>query len=112
MNFTALVVHGLSALAVFGETVSVRLLMAAVGLAAIAAVLVAAVLYVRLATSLAVPGWATYVTALLLIVILQSVLAAGIVGFVLISARSNTSFVPLRDTHYFVLETVQVYPNL
>jgi polyisoprenyl-phosphate glycosyltransferase len=111
MRFSGLVVHGISALAVFGETVSVRLLLAALGLAAGAAGLMAVVLYVRLGTSLAVPGWATYAMAFLLIVVLQSALAAGMLGFVLIAGRSNTSFIPVRDAHYFVLETVTVFPN-
>ncbi len=111
MRFSGLVVHGLSAIAVFGETVSVRLLLAALGLAAGAASLMAVVLYVRLGTGLAVPGWATYAMAFLLIVVLQAALAAGMLGFVLIAGRSNTSFIPVRDAHYFVLETVTVFPN-
>ena len=74
MNFTALIVHGLSAIAVFGDIVSVRLLISAAvsGFASLA--LIVAVACIRLTTSLAIPGWATFVTGLLLVICIQAIM--------------------------------------
>ena len=71
MNLVALVVHGLSAMAVFGDRIGVRLLilvsfgMSLVGLALIG------VIGIRFLTPLAIPGWATYVVGILLVILMQ-----------------------------------------
>ncbi|HEY1206702.1 MAG: glycosyltransferase [Bryobacteraceae bacterium] len=111
MKFSGLVVHGWSALSVYGEVVSVRLLLAGLGLSGLAAVLMATTLFLRLGTGLAVPGWALYALASLLVLAVEGVLGAGVLGFVLIGGRSNTSFLPIRDAHYFIVETIRVFPN-
>ena len=78
MNFIALVIHGLSALSVFAETIGVRLLVALAGLMGLTAAAGAAVVAVRLATDWAVPGWATYTLGLLLLLLAQLTMTAGI----------------------------------
>lgn len=101
MNFVSLVVHGLSALSVYADTIGVRVLVglaAMIGLTAVAGV---AVVAVRLATSWAVPGWATYTVGLLLVLLVQlSMMAAALVALVL-SGRQAATFLPIRDYGFF-----------
>jgi len=102
MNFTSLVIHGLSAISVHSEVVGVRLLAATLGLTAISVLLVAIVLFIRLFTELAIPGWATYVTAFLVVILLQSVTLSFFFSFIVLGARENATFLPERDYHYFI----------
>jgi hypothetical protein len=102
MNFVALVGHGLSALSVHAELIGVRLLVAAVLLATVLCLLLAAVLGIRLATSLAIPGWATTVAGLLLVLLFQAAAFAVCFVFLVLHGRSQPSFIPLRDYPYFV----------
>ncbi len=111
MNFPALLVHGLSAIAVFSDVVSVRLLMAATGALLAAAGLTLSLAYVRFGAHLVVPGWAALATGLLLVICAQGIMLAVLLVFVIINARSGTSFIPLRDAHYFIFGKTRVYPQ-
>ncbi len=111
MRFSALVMHGWSAFSVYGEVVSVRLLLAGLGMSAVTAAMVVVALWLRLGLGAHVPVWVLDVLAALVLLSLQALVGAGVLGFVLISGRSNTSFLPARDAHYFVLETVKVFPE-
>jgi hypothetical protein len=102
MNFVALVGHGLSALSVHAELIGVRLLVATVLVVGVLGILVAAVVGVRLGTSLAIPGWATTATGLLLVMIFQAAAFAVAFVFLVLHGRSQPSFIPLRDYRYFV----------
>ena len=107
MGLTSLVIHGLSAISVHSEVVGVRMLAATLGLTVISLLLVAIVVAIRLLTDLAVPGWATYVTALLVVILLQSVTLSFFFSFIVLSGRENATFLPERDHHYFIAgETV------
>ena len=85
----------------YADTIGVRVLVglaAMIGLTAVAGV---AVVVVRLATSWAVPGWATYTVGLLLVLLVQlSMMAAALVALVL-SGRQAATFLPIRDYPYF-----------
>src|SRR5262249_38495780 len=74
MDLVSLVVHGLSAMAVFGDRIGVRLLIiVSVGmLLAIGGILGVAI--IRFATDLAIPGWATYASGILLVITMQMLL--------------------------------------
>ena len=111
MNFFALVVHGLSAISVFADVVSVRLLVGAASLGLLSMLLILGVVYVRLATPLAIPGWATFSVGLLAVICLQAVMLATVLVLPIVGARSNTSFIPLRDSDYFILERKQIWPE-
>lgn len=102
MNFVALVGHGLSALSVHAELIGVRLLVATLLIVGILGLLLAGVLGVRLGTSLAIPGWATTVGGLLLVLMFQAVAFAVCFVFLVLHGRSQPSFIPLRDYPYFV----------
>lgn len=104
MNFVGLVTHGLSAISVYSDVVGVRLMVVSVGVALLGILCLAATIAVRLTTSLAIPGWATYTAGLLSIVILQSLMLACTFSFVVLSNRNGMTFLPRRDYHHFVAE--------
>jgi glycosyltransferase involved in cell wall biosynthesis len=106
MDFVSLVVHGLSAISVYSDVVYTRLIMAAAGLMAVALAAMAAVTGVRLFTTMAVPGWATFSLGLLLIVLLQAVIFIVSLTFLMLGTRQHSTIVPLRDYSYYVDEVL------
>ena len=111
MNFTALVSHGLSAISVFGDIVGVRLLVASLAGSLLAALGIVVVAAIRLFTNRAIPGWATYTTGVLAIIMIQFITIAASFTFFVLSSRTNLGFVPLRDYALFVDEAVDVYSH-
>ena len=69
MSFPSLVTHGLSAISVHGEIVGARLLVATFFLMLLVVFGLVSVMVIRLVTDLAIPGWASYVGALFLIIL-------------------------------------------
>ncbi len=102
MNFLALLQHGLSAISVFSDVVGLRLLVATglLGLLTLLAVVTVAV--IRLATQLAVPGWATTATGLLVLLLSQAGLLSLVFVFIVLQSRNTSSFIPLRDHAFFI----------
>src|SRR6266850_3380694 len=110
MNYVQLVVHGLSAISIYGDVIGVRALMATMVLAVISLVLIVIAIVVRSATDLAIPGWATYVVGLSFIILLQSITISFSFVFLILNGRNNYSFLPQRDYQYFVLDVRRVFP--
>jgi polyisoprenyl-phosphate glycosyltransferase len=102
MNFVALVGHGMSAISVFGDVVGVRLLLGSMAGSLLAMAGILAVIGIRLFTDQAIPGWATYATGTLTIILIQLVTIALSFTFTMLSGRINLSFVPLRDYAFFI----------
>jgi len=67
MNVVSLVLHGLTAMSVYADTIFARILLAAAFVAATATFGIATVVGIRTATDLAIPGWATVAAGDLLI---------------------------------------------
>jgi glycosyltransferase involved in cell wall biosynthesis len=111
MNFAALVSHGLSAISVFGDIVGVRLLIGSLMGSLLAGLGIVLVAIIRLFTNRAIPGWATYATGALAIIMIQFIAIAASFTFFLLSSRSNLGFVPFRDYSLFVEEAVDIYPH-
>jgi glycosyltransferase involved in cell wall biosynthesis len=111
MNYVQLVVHGLSAISIYGDVIGVRALMATLMLAMVSVVLIIIAIVVRSATDLAIPGWATYVIGLSFIILLQSVTISFSFVFLILNGRNNYSFLPQRDYQYFVLDVRRVFPE-
>jgi glycosyltransferase involved in cell wall biosynthesis len=109
LNFVALVVHGLSAISVYADVVGVRLTLAIMILIALLFMMICVVVVIRLGTGLAIPGWATNATGLLLVIVLQMLTVAIGLTLSLLFTRNNLSFLPLRDHVYFVAGVHQVY---
>lgn len=105
MNFVALVIHGLSAIAAYGDVVGVRMLLASLLVIGVALAGLLSVVAVRLATDLAIPGWATNAFGLLLIILFQAIMGSVLFIFIILSNRQGAHFLPVRDYRYFVLKT-------
>lgn len=110
MNFGALVTHGLSAISVYSEMVGVRLLIASSVLILLALIGIAVVVLIKFMTTLAIPGWATYLSASLTIILVQALSLSLFFVFMVLSARNNAFFLPLRDYSHFIDRVRQVFP--
>ncbi len=111
MNYIQLVIHGLSAISIYGDVIGVRALMATVMLALVSLILIIVAIVVRSATDLAIPGWATYVIGLSFIILLQSITISFSFVFLILNGRNNYSFLPQRDYQYFVLDVCRIFPE-
>jgi polyisoprenyl-phosphate glycosyltransferase len=111
MNLVSLILHGLSAMSVHTDTIFVRILLAAAFVAAIAGVGIAAVACIRIATDLAIPGWATVVAGDLLIILLQTLVIVVAVTLTFLAGRSRRPFVPIVDCPSFVSHRERCRPH-
>jgi hypothetical protein len=102
MNFVGLVTHGLSAFSVHSALLGVRLLVATAALIVTMAIGLLVLLAIRLFTSLAIPGWTSTVAGILLVLLFQAVAFASFFAFLVLHARSQPTFIPLRDYEFFV----------
>ncbi len=109
MGFVGLVIHGLSAMSVFGDTVGVRLLISCGVLGVLTAILIVAAIVIRAATNLGIPGWATYVTGLLLLLLSELVVLSLIFIFVALYSRGQSSFAPIRDCPIYISKVRTVF---
>lgn len=109
MNFISLLVHGLSAISVFGEVVGTRTLVLASSLSALLIGVLALVVAIRLFTGLAVPGWATYTSGLLLVLFVLILATTSNFLLFLLGSRNMASFLPLRDCSYYVHDIKRAY---
>jgi glycosyltransferase involved in cell wall biosynthesis len=103
MNFVSLVVHGLSAISVYGDVVGVRLLVGTAALILLAIAGLAVTVGIRLFTELAIPGWATFTTGFFLLVLMQATTLCLFFVFATLSGRQGATVIPLRDCPIFVL---------
>jgi polyisoprenyl-phosphate glycosyltransferase len=110
MNFTSLLLHGLSAFFVYGDIVGARLLVAIALALILETVLVAVGIGVRVSASPNVVSIAAYLAGLLGIILLQAIPIALILVFSVIGSRVNVGFLPLRDCPYFVHSVKRVFP--
>lgn len=112
MNFVSLVAHGLSAISVYGDTVGVRLLVATCLFVLLTIILLIIVVTIKLTTSLAIPGWTSYLAALFFVMMLQGSMLSAFFIFVILNTRNNANFLPNRDYHYFVLGLQEVFTKV
>ncbi len=102
MSFVSLVTHGLSAIAVFGPRIGVRMLIATSVLAGLTVLVLIAVVLLRTTTDLAIPGWTTYTVGLLVVILLQMMMFSTIFVFLILASRNASGFLPIRDYRFFI----------
>jgi hypothetical protein len=89
-------------MSVFGDTVGVRLLILC-GLSGVLTIaLIVTAVAIKLTTNLGIPGWATYVTGLLLLILSQLAVLSLVFIFVALYSRGQSSFVPIRDCPIYI----------
>lgn len=105
MKFVSLVTHGLSAISVYSDIVGVRLLTIS---SLTIVLLVLAIFGISLSHS---AGVTIYVIGLLLLLLVQAVAISFMFVFFVLSGRSGTLFLPIRDCPYFIDKVRSVYPE-
>ncbi len=109
MNFSALVLHGMSALSVFGDVIGVRLLVAASALLAAVAGGFLLTLFGQVGIGARGPGLALFLLGILLILAAQVVVLAAALIFGVLGGRANLTFLPVRDYRHFVREVSKTF---
>jgi len=107
MNFVSLILHGFSAVSVLIDTTAVRLVLFSALMIAASMIGIGVVVYMKLFTQTAIPGWASYLVASFLIVILQAFLISLLLVFIVLAYRTQVQFIPARQYRDFV-ECVEV----
>jgi glycosyltransferase involved in cell wall biosynthesis len=102
MNLVSLTTHGLRAFSVFSEEIGTRALLACLALFALSLLGSAVVLIIRFGTSYAIPGWATVAMAFAILAALQSLTLATVFVFYVLSSRSLSAAVPVREFEQFI----------
>jgi len=101
MDFPSLVSHRLAAISVFSAQVGARMLIVHGTLILFFGLLFVAVLLIRTATTLAIPGWATSAAGLLVLLTIQLLSLAGAFAFLVLLGRCSAKTIPLRDFGLF-----------
>lgn len=109
MNFVSLLLHGLSAVSVLMDTTAVRVALFCVLTAMVAGLGIGVVVALRLFTDAAVPGWASYLVATFLMLILQALLISLLLVFIVLIYRTQPQFIPARQYMDFVERVDRVY---
>ncbi len=103
MNFTSLIVHGLSGISVYADTIFVRLLILSVVLVITSVILICALLTLRIFfPTHATPGWTTTIAFGLTIIILQVLFTALSSILMLLNNRVQRLIVPRLDYPAYV----------
>jgi polyisoprenyl-phosphate glycosyltransferase len=104
MNFTSLVVHGLSGISVYAEVIFVRLLFLTLALFLLSCFSIALVLSLRLffPPQYATPGWATTVSFGVLILLVQTLSFTLSFILMLLNSRVQRLVIPIADYKYYV----------
>lgn len=107
MNFSSLVLHGLSAVAVHADTMAVRLLLFCVGLVGLSVLSILSVAFIKLFTPFASPGWATTVVSIFTGLIMQSFLVSLLLLFVVLMYRTQRLFIPAKDFGDYISKVIR-----
>jgi hypothetical protein len=109
MNFISLVVHGLSAVSVYGHIIGVRLLVLTGALIVIDGLGLLAILVLRVVSPSPLPPSLPYIAATLLLLLFQAVSSSVLFVFIMLASRQGASVIPLRDFGYFVRRFTRAY---
>jgi hypothetical protein len=102
MNYVALVIHGLSAMSVFGDRIGVRVL-TAMSIATLAACVGgAAAMAATQRVAGGLPAWVPFALIVGGAMLLQVVLGALAFALMILGSRDNATFLPVRDYAHFV----------
>lgn len=104
MNYVALVTHGLSAMAAFGDRIGVRLLTMTVAITTVVLLALLGAIAQSSFSSGPVPAWAPFAIALVVLLVFQALAVSLTFVFVILGGRDSSTFLPLRDYQYYVLE--------
>jgi glycosyltransferase involved in cell wall biosynthesis len=103
MNYVSLIVHGLSGMSVYTETIFVRLLLLTIILSSLTVVSVAFVLSMRIfAPRYATPGWATTVTFGMMIILAQVFFTTLTSNLMSLNNRVQRLVIPIQEFRQYI----------
>jgi polyisoprenyl-phosphate glycosyltransferase len=108
LNMASLVLHGLAAISCYNELVGVRLIFFSLGLSMLLLLLIVAVVIIKLATSLAVQGWATFTVGVLLVLLVQISLMVLAFAAIAISSRKAHFFFPVQQYKFLIRDVESI----
>ena len=108
MSLQKLISHGLSAVSVYLDVAMIRILVLSSMIMLVALVGVLTVIWFRLFTELAIPGWATSAVGVLSIIGLQGLILSTIASFLVLRTRSGISLIPAIDGTKFISRVEQI----
>ncbi|WP_339032822.1 glycosyltransferase [Bradyrhizobium symbiodeficiens] len=106
MNYISLIVHGMSSLSVYSDVIFVRMLAATGVFFVLSMVAIGAVVFMRLATDLATPGWTTTVIFGVMIILFQAIISTLMTMLLLLNNRAQKNVIPVRDYRDYVLSSI------
>ncbi len=109
MNFVSLVIHGLAAISVHSDVMGIRVLIAMSSITFLSVIGILTMAALSVFTDLAIPNWALFGAFSFIVILLQAIMTALSFVFVILSNRSNQTFIPRHDYEQFVLAIKQVY---
>jgi hypothetical protein len=107
MNFTSLVLHGLSSISVYFDSLSVRLLKLSLFGILLCFLSVLSILYIKFFTESSIPGWASNLILIIFSIILQFSLVTLIVLLMQLSARKNIKS-PSEGIYKEFIDSIQI----
>ena len=108
MNFVSLIIHGLSAISVFTEILTVRLILLSIAVILFGILGFIALVYIKYFTALAIPGWATSVAIGLVVIMFQALVFLVLLSFVVLNYRTAKSFIPVKDYEDYIFGVERV----
>ncbi|MDG1277524.1 MAG: glycosyltransferase [Algoriphagus sp.] len=102
MNFTQLIIHGLSGIAIFADIVTTRIILFSLTSILFSLLGIVIVVGIRFTTNMAIPGWATYSVLALAILLFQAILISFFTLFIFLSNRSSLGITPVKEYKTFV----------
>jgi polyisoprenyl-phosphate glycosyltransferase len=104
MNFTRLVLHGLSAVSVYADFMAIRLIIFSFVLILLTITGILSVACIRLFTHMAIPGWATITVLSLGILLFLALLLGLFLLFNVLAMKTQKNIIPAKDYKDFVFE--------
>jgi Glycosyltransferases involved in cell wall biogenesis len=98
MNTTSLILHGLSAISLYLDVIAVKFMRIALFILVVMLLILPVIIYIKYFTVLAIPGWASYLFAIILNIIVTTMLLTFILVLQLLNNRNRKPEQPIM--HY------------
>ncbi len=102
MNLVSLIVHGLSAIAIYIEVVTVRLLLLSLMGIVVSLLAIFIVFIIKIFTPIAIPGWASSISLLIFNIIIQFTVVSLLILLLILYNRNTVQLSPNRFYKDFI----------
>ena len=103
MNFTSLLIHGLSAISVYIDIVLIRVLICCILMMIISGIGISGIISIRIFLDLDVPGWASIMVIGFSMTFMQAFLISLILSFFVLHIRMQPLFIPTMEYEKHIL---------